>query len=112
MKTTKSPQETVKAFHQTPEEFVAYWTARGARDADPKRGKQVTERALFQRINRKLAHQSVRLKKCRRDSLSWHDLGDYYAVDEYNHVCSPGGNDLEAIGREVGALSEHEKLAA
>ena len=70
--------------------------------------KPVSERALLARINRALEEDVV--KKCRRDSRSWYSLGDYYSVDLMSNVIIDKDIDLEAYGRELGCLTEFEKL--
>lgn len=34
----------------------------------------------------------------------------YVGIDERNHACDPGGDDLEEIGRELGLLRPDEVL--
>ena len=70
----------------------------------------VTERALLARINRKLEKEGSLIKKCRRNSRSWHVLGDYYEIDiQINGVVSYNV-DLEDRARELGCLKGYENL--
>lgn len=70
----------------------------------------VSERALFARINRKLAKDGQVLRKCKQDS-TWHgELGNYYIVDANKNFIAAKDCDLKVLGREVGCLSEWEQL--
>lgn len=71
----------------------------------------VTERALFERIKRRLARDYVFFHRTRATDLETRrTCGAYHSVDERNHACNPAGDDLEAIGRDVGVLQPWEKL--
>ncbi|MCY2991305.1 MAG: hypothetical protein NTY19_26040 [Planctomycetota bacterium] len=71
----------------------------------------VSKRAIIQRINRKLAPMDRKLKALR--SQRWQsDLGDYYVVDLPRNFVVDSHIDLEAYGRELGALAAWETLAA
>jgi hypothetical protein len=73
-------------------------------------GVPVTERALVQRINRKLKADGELLKKCREDSPSYHNLGDWFLIDvTINGVI---GTDIDIVekGRELGVLKPWERL--
>jgi hypothetical protein len=64
---------------------------------------------LHQRINRKLAAKGQTLRKTR---ARWqHNLGDYYVVDLSRNFIVEKVRNLEALGREVGALEPWESLA-
>jgi hypothetical protein len=67
----------------------------------------VTARALTQRLNRLLASKGRELKKT-RGQPAIAELGSYY-VRGGNAVISHHV-DLEALGRELGALAGHERL--
>jgi len=73
---------------------------------------RVTERALFQRINRALKKEDKILKKCRRDSREYYNLGEYYVV----HLASGGvmfhykDLALEEFAKKLGVLASYEKL--
>lgn len=74
----------------------------------------ISERALAQRINRLLheEQQQVRKYRGRPTFLGQHQLcpGDWYLMDwRRNFVLDLV--DLEALGRELGALRDHERLA-
>lgn len=62
------------------------------------------EKALIQRINRKLRPNCERLRKTRGQN-DWLNLGDYYIVDSRNVVVK-SHVDPEEIGRELGVLKE------
>ena len=71
----------------------------------------VTTRALIQRINRALAKEDEMLRKSSKRAVA--DLGEYYIVDvSRNAVGRHGFNhgDLEPLARELGVMSDFEKL--
>lgn len=69
----------------------------------------VSERALVQRINRKLKETGEQLKKCR--SNRWRgELGDYFRIDISRNAIVDKHIDLEECGRETGALALSERL--
>ena len=70
----------------------------------------VSRRALVARINRRLRETELTLRISRPNSRSWAELGEFYLVNDGNHVTGPWVSDLEAYGREVGALKEYEVL--
>jgi hypothetical protein len=73
----------------------------------------VTEHALMQRINRKLAHQDEKIGKCTpRMRASWSGADDYYVVDLRTNGLVNSFDDLEGYGREIGALRPWERLAS
>lgn len=71
----------------------------------------VSRRALIRRINRRLRKEALTLKISRPNSRSWAELGEFYLVDDHNHVAEPWVSDLEAYAREGGALQPHEALS-
>lgn len=71
----------------------------------------VTENALFTRLNRKLAKQNLKLRRC-SPNARWADfLGRYYSFDVLNNSITGQHIDLEARGREEGVLQDYERLA-
>jgi len=69
----------------------------------------VTQRALFQRINRALEKEGQILKTTRGDK--WRSsLGDYYVVDLNSNIIVSTHNDVEELGREVNALAPYESM--
>ena len=69
----------------------------------------VSERALIQRINRKLKTDGEQLKKCRSDR--WRgELGDYFILDVTRNAILHKDVDLEEWGRELGVLGLAERL--
>jgi hypothetical protein len=71
----------------------------------------VTLRALIERINRKLRHDSRALHTC-REGHTWrrHNMGRYFIVDAGNlPLCRDV--DPEKLGRELGVLTELERVA-
>jgi agmatine/peptidylarginine deiminase len=73
--------------------------------------KKVSERALFSRIARKLAHEGSTLHKCRYDSRWFNDLGPYYVVDERNSV-QERGFELLNFAEALGVLKPSEIAVA
>ena len=72
---------------------------------------KVSERALFARINRKIDADELILRRCRPTMRDHHELGDYYTVNWRINGIWEKDIDLEAYGREVGALKDYEELA-
>jgi hypothetical protein len=70
----------------------------------------VSERALAQRINRKLAHEG-QLLKVYKGTRYENDLGRYYIVGLQTNVVEATHCDLEKIGREMRCLADFEELA-
>jgi hypothetical protein len=75
----------------------------------------VSERALIQRINRKIGGYDrgsctawgERLRKTRGDRW-WSNLGSFYTVDWNSNLICDTHINLERYGREVGALAAYE----
>lgn len=70
----------------------------------------VSERALVARINRALAKQSEKLRRCRKNARGFNDLGAYYLLDG-NTVIATHVN-IEALGHELNVLGDGETLRA
>ena len=68
----------------------------------------VSERALLQRINRKLAHDDEKVVKARGRAVF--DCGRFYTIDWRRGFLLHKDIDLEAQGRELGVLAKWEKL--
>jgi hypothetical protein len=91
-----------------------------AKSAAPKKV-PITERALFQRINRKLQQQTnPELLRTARSERQREALGNYFVVEAGSHgkpqkAASSGvvytDVDLEKLGRRLGALQAWEELA-
>lgn len=74
----------------------------------------ISERALFARVARKLAHESVFLHRCRIDSRGYADLGRYYCVNDRNHISGRILNTPDHLleyGKELGVVAANEELA-
>lgn len=69
----------------------------------------VTEKALYQRINRRLKPDEETLKKSRSNRM-FATVGTYYVVDLKTNAVSRLRVDLEEFGRELGALQPFEAL--
>jgi len=68
----------------------------------------VTERALLQRVNRRLAKSGGVLRK----ALSPEPLGAFFVVDTNRNIVANTHVDLEKLGRELGVLRSWEEVAA
>lgn len=71
----------------------------------------ITPRALGQRVRRALARRGDVFHKCNPRSQWYRDLGDYYTVNERNHIIATHC-DLAELGRELGVLRAHEEVAS
>lgn len=73
----------------------------------------VTERALIQRINRKLVkeHELLRTARLRPDGNQETDLGRFFVVDTFHNRVARTNVDIEEQGRELGVLQPWEVLA-
>jgi hypothetical protein len=77
----------------------------------------ISERALIQRINRRLKQDGEMLRSARG---TWHqgrwypdsNLGRYYIIDFMRNFVIHVRVDLEAYGRELEVLREWEELQA
>jgi hypothetical protein len=70
----------------------------------------VSERALIQRINRRIKDADHVLKCSRPRARSF--VGDFYVLDVVRNAIVLQHLDLENYAREVGALEPYEYLAA
>ena len=78
-------------------------------EAKPKRV-PVSERALIQRIQRRLQAQGHVLKRTRDAGQARLDLGKFYVLDTAQNFILETEVDLEGYGRALGALAAHETL--
>ena len=69
----------------------------------------VTERALVQRLNRRLAKDSQKLCASRSPAAE-SDLGKFYVVDTAGGSIAACLFDLDGLGRDLGALQPWEEL--
>ncbi|MGA9061072.1 MAG: hypothetical protein WB341_05315 [Terracidiphilus sp.] len=69
---------------------------------------KITEKALYQRINRKLKANDEILKRSRGRWAT--ELGDYYVVDVGTSGVVSKDVDIEAYGRKLGVLRPYEAL--
>lgn len=72
----------------------------------------VSERALVARINRALAKQSEKLRRCRKDARGFSNLGAYYLLDVYQSQVIDTHVDIEAFGRQLNVLGDGETFQA
>lgn len=72
----------------------------------------VSERAVIQRINRKLKPDHEMLRKARGDSIeSSLDVGDFYIINYRIKGVTMKDVDVEKLARELGVLKDWEKVA-
>ena len=71
---------------------------------------KVSERALIQRINRKLSKELKSLRGAREKSIGFHDTGRYYIVDDSRNLVAATDVKLEELGRELKVLKPYEVL--
>jgi hypothetical protein len=80
--------------------------------AKPKGQKvQITERALIQRINRKLAKDMEQLKTARTESVE-RDVGKYFVLDLHRNAIIQTNVDPEELGRKIEVLQAWEEVAS
>lgn len=70
----------------------------------------VSESALIRRMNRKLIGEDQVLRKS-RSSRSLHETGEFFIINTMHGGMDESHVDIEALGREIGALKAYEKLA-
>lgn len=71
----------------------------------------VSERALIQRINRKLSKESKVLKTAREKSVGFQSTGRFYIIDDSRNLVATTDIKLEKLGRELKVLRPYEELA-
>jgi hypothetical protein len=79
---------------------------------DTKLNADLTESALVSRINRALAKNGEGVRRCRRQSRWFHDLGRFYLVDVDRNAILRHDIGLEALGRELQVMLPYEELEA
>lgn len=72
---------------------------------------KVSRRAAEQRLARMLAKDGRALRKCRRDSRDYYDVGDYYIIDMSLNAIVGKHCTLEGLADDLKALRPHEVLA-
>jgi hypothetical protein len=71
----------------------------------------VTERALFQRINRKLKEEGEQLRTARTPAVEA-SVERYYILDVNRNFIAHEHVEMEALGRELGVLQPWEKVGS
>ena len=69
-----------------------------------KKTDQITDRALFQRINRRLAKQNEILKKTRGAGRAYLELGQYYVLNFNHNVIVRKDVELSSFAAELGVV--------
>ncbi len=72
----------------------------------------ISEKALYERIDRKLRAMGECLRRCREGSRWFNNLGRYYSISIAFNAVRDTHIDLEAWGRDLGVLGPNEVLAA
>jgi hypothetical protein len=70
----------------------------------------VMERVLVARINRKLRHDLMALRRAPRNGQTPIDLGDYYVVNHRLNIVQDTHVDLADLGRVLDCLKPWERL--
>lgn len=68
----------------------------------------ITEKALYQRINRKLRQRDEVLKRSRVSTEV--DLGKYFVVDLHRNAVTNHHIDIEDFGKQIGVMADWESL--
>ena len=68
---------------------------------------KISQRALLQRLNRKLADEKLIVKKTRGEKLV-REVGNYFLLDLHRNRIAEKDVDLPAMGRERGGLEPWE----
>lgn len=72
---------------------------------------QISERALFARVSRKLLKErQILLKRCRADRAEYPHLGAYYSVSLLTHTVTDTHIDLFLWAKELGSIKPYEEL--
>ncbi len=71
----------------------------------------ISETALAIRLDRFLGYRGAALRKCRRDSRWYAELGDYYIVDLGAGVVTQAQIDIEKLAREHDLMKAWEEVA-
>jgi len=74
---------------------------------------EISENALFKRVARKLAHDGVRLHRCRFNSRWFRSLGRFYTTNRFNCICGISlDNDIELLdfAKELGVVAPNVVL--
>ena len=72
--------------------------------------KNITMRALIQRINRVLIKDYEVLHKSRDNSKWFTDMGDYYIVDENKNTITASHINPVKLGKELGVIKPYETV--
>ena len=70
---------------------------------------RITERALLQRINRRLKQDAEQVRTARGDQAE-RDVGRYYIVNMKRNSIESMHVHLEKLGRELGVMQPWEEL--
>jgi hypothetical protein len=70
----------------------------------------VSEQALIARINRKLAKEGSKMKRCRENSKDFTTLGYFYTVDLMRNTIEDYNLDLAKYGKELDVLADYEEM--
>jgi hypothetical protein len=68
----------------------------------------LTERAVFQRVNRRLEKEGAKLMKARGESYG--TVGKFYVVDRRKNMVTETHVNLGRYARKIGAIEKWEEL--
>jgi hypothetical protein len=68
--------------------------------------REVTESAVLARINRRLAYDGERVRRCRTDRRHYYELGDFYKVDIGLNNIIENHVDLRALAMKLGVIQD------
>lgn len=71
----------------------------------------VSEQAVIQRLNRKLAHEGERMKVNRWGSAAQRQLGRYLTVNNHSNAVTWYSDNLEGLARELAVIQPNETIA-
>jgi len=74
--------------------------------------KQVSERAVMARLNRRLRKDNQQIRKTRDNSRWLVSQGDFFIIDLATKIISDDHVDLDYTARDLGALAAYEEVAA
>jgi len=77
----------------------------------PRSKVKITERALYQRISRKLKHDGEQLRTARSQNVEL-SVGRYFTVNVAHNYIDRQHLDLEVLGRNLGVIQPWEQVEA
>ena len=72
--------------------------------------KQVSDRAIMKRLNRKYGSLGAQFKKGRLNSRSFKYTGKYYLLKLKSNAIIKTYDNIEELGKELGVLQDYEQV--